>query len=47
MSKAAFTEYCFSFWNFQLDLGTLIHYYELLGEELEINDGFICGIVEK
>lgn len=47
MSKEGFTQYCFSYWNFNLDLGTLELYYERLGEELEINDGFITGVIEK
>lgn len=47
MSREGFTNYCFSFWNFNLDLGTLILYYERLGEELEINDGFITGVIER
>jgi len=47
MSKEGFTRYCFSFWNFELDLGTLQLYYDRLGEELEINDGFITGVIEK
>lgn len=46
MSKEGFTQYCFSYWNFNLDLGTLELYYERLGEELEINDGFITGVIE-
>ena len=47
MSKEGFAHYCFSYWNFNLDLATLQLYYERLGEELEINDGFITGVIEN